>query len=148
VVDTSGAATDRWSGATLSWNFGDGATATGVALSHAYGAPGVYTVTTTATDGAGNPASTTRTIQISNPPPRILVSLSFRCGASDTATTLTSFTVKRIPSGSTLTVSCEPPGRRAKCPAKKLTKWNAMGTVKLSSFSARSSGAGPWSRSR
>jgi PKD domain len=44
---------------TLSWDFGDGATATGSPASQAYAAPGDYTVKVTAQDGAGNQVSET-----------------------------------------------------------------------------------------
>lgn len=39
--------------ASYSWNFGDGATASGVTTSHAYNVLGAYTVTLTVTDSAG-----------------------------------------------------------------------------------------------
>jgi hypothetical protein len=39
---------------TISWDFGDGASATGSPATHAYAAAGDYNVTVTATDGAGN----------------------------------------------------------------------------------------------
>jgi PKD domain len=49
------AADDNWSGPpTISWNFGDGATATGASVSHTYAAGGSYLVTASAADGAGN----------------------------------------------------------------------------------------------
>lgn len=50
------------------WNFGDGAAASGVTVSHAYIAAGTYTVTLTVTDGGGLSASDTATVTISNPP--------------------------------------------------------------------------------
>ena len=53
----------------ITWNFGDGGTASGPSQSHAYAAAGVYTVTVSATDGAGNSSTTQRTIQVSDPPP-------------------------------------------------------------------------------
>jgi PKD repeat protein len=61
-------AADRWSGASISWSFGDGSTGAGATVSHAYTAAGNYTVSVTATDGAGNASSTTRTVQVAAPP--------------------------------------------------------------------------------
>jgi hypothetical protein len=98
--------------------------------------------TVDAKDLAGNTSSVTHSYTVvaptpGTPPkvvPRILVSVSFRFAASDKATTLTSFSVKNIPSGSTLTVSCKPKKKGSKCPAKKFTKKNAKGTVKLKTF--------------
>jgi hypothetical protein len=90
-----------------------------------------------ASDVAGNTASVSRSYTVAppnGPPPRILVSVSFRFAASDKATKFTSFSVKSIPSGSTLTVSCKPKKKGSKCPAKKFTKKNAKGTVKLKTF--------------
>jgi hypothetical protein len=72
-VPMAASATDDWSNpATFTWDFGDGSTGAGAAPSHVYAAPGVYTVAITATDGAGNPATTTRTIVVfSKPPPPV-----------------------------------------------------------------------------
>lgn len=58
-------ASDRVGGVTTTWDFGDGATASGDAVSHAYAAPGVFTVKVAATDAAGNRSETTRPIQVS-----------------------------------------------------------------------------------
>lgn len=60
---------DRWSGAGLTWNFGDGHGATGPTVAHAYATPGVYDVTVTARDGAGNARSETHAIQVVTLPP-------------------------------------------------------------------------------
>ena len=51
------------------WNFGDTAnnTAVGAATAHAFTAAGTYTVTLTATDGWGNPATVTREVTVSAP---------------------------------------------------------------------------------
>jgi len=46
------------------WDLGDGATAQGTAVSHAYATAGTRTVAVTATDAAGNAASATATIHI------------------------------------------------------------------------------------
>ena len=62
------AASDRWTATTVRWSFGDGATATGPSVAHAYARPGVYTVGVTATDAVGNVATVTRAVQITAAP--------------------------------------------------------------------------------
>jgi hypothetical protein len=57
AVGLNAVATDTWSPTTLSWDFGDGGTATGGAVSHVYANSGAKTATLTATDAAGNSAS-------------------------------------------------------------------------------------------
>lgn len=60
---------DRWSAvSSTTWDFGDGATATGPQASHAF-AEGVYTVRVTSADALGNTASATRTVAVGPPPP-------------------------------------------------------------------------------
>jgi hypothetical protein len=49
------------------WSFGDGSTGTEAVVSHAYGAPGTYSVTVTATDSAGNETSKQATIEVIAP---------------------------------------------------------------------------------
>jgi hypothetical protein len=101
------------------------------------GSVGTKTFKVDATDVAGNSASRTNTYTVvapNPPPPRILVSVSFRFAASNKETKFTSFSVKGIPSGSTLTVSCKPKKKSSKCPSKKFTKKNAKGTLKLKTF--------------
>ena len=63
LTAASATATDRWSPVTLSWNFGDGTTATGGAVAHAFRAAGVFDVTVTAADAVGNTTSRTRRLQ-------------------------------------------------------------------------------------
>jgi PKD domain len=69
----SAAATDTWSGvAGLHWDFGDGATADGADVDHAYASSGDYDVTLTATDGEGNASAATSVLRVSEdgtPPP-------------------------------------------------------------------------------
>ena len=48
---------DVWSPFTVQWGFGDGATASGTPATHAFGAPGTFSVSLTATDAVGNDAS-------------------------------------------------------------------------------------------
>ena len=57
-------ATDRWSIVSTSWQFGDGATAAGASVAHAYAKPGAYTVTVTATDAIGHATTETRTVTV------------------------------------------------------------------------------------
>jgi hypothetical protein len=61
---------DVWSalGATT-WNFGDGTSASGTSVAHAYAAPGTYNMTLTSADVLGNASSTSGTVAISPPPP-------------------------------------------------------------------------------
>ncbi|MFQ5890510.1 MAG: PKD domain-containing protein [Gemmatimonadota bacterium] len=52
------------------WDFGDGATGSGMSPSHGYAAEGIYTVTLIVTDrkgGSGQPATTTATISVAPP---------------------------------------------------------------------------------
>ena len=51
---------------TYSWNFGDGATGTGRIASHAFAAPGTYTVALTVSDAAGASASTAQAVTVTN----------------------------------------------------------------------------------
>ncbi len=69
-VGFAAAATDRWTGSSISWSFGDGATAPGDAVTHAFGRAGAFTVTASAADGVGNVAAAQRQILISDTRPR------------------------------------------------------------------------------
>lgn len=66
-------ATDDLSDAAISWDFGDGTTATGASVTHVFGAAGASTVTVTARDSAGNTTTQTRVVAVSaapaDPPP-------------------------------------------------------------------------------
>jgi large repetitive protein len=51
------------------WNFGDGTTATGPAVTHTYAGDGAYTVVLTVSDGRGGSATATLTATVLNVPP-------------------------------------------------------------------------------
>lgn|GEM_PF-6767898 len=51
------------------WDFGDGATAAGRDVQHAFGAPGAYPVRLTVTDTRRATAASTRTVRVFAPPP-------------------------------------------------------------------------------
>ncbi|MCL2325252.1 MAG: PKD domain-containing protein, partial [Proteobacteria bacterium] len=57
--------------ATYEWDFGDGNTAKGRDVKHAYKQPGLYTATLTVTDEAGRRAQATRTVDVSRPENKI-----------------------------------------------------------------------------
>jgi len=54
--------------AAYAWDFGDGRTAEGAVVQHAYAEPGTYTVTLTVRDGDGTTATTTRAIAVTAAP--------------------------------------------------------------------------------
>jgi PKD repeat protein len=56
---------------TVTWRFGDGATATGLTPSHTYADNKTYTVVVVADDGYGGKASTTLEVPVENVPPTI-----------------------------------------------------------------------------
>ncbi|KQT02337.1 alkaline phosphatase [Cellulomonas sp. Leaf395] len=55
------------------WNFGDGATASGATVSHAYGGSGIYTVALTVTDDDGVATTTTAPVTIIAPVVDVLI---------------------------------------------------------------------------
>jgi PKD domain len=69
-VSLSASVFDRWTAPTVTWSFGDRATATGAAVTHTYKKRGSYKVTITAQDGVGNQSSSTATVKIGCAPHR------------------------------------------------------------------------------
>jgi hypothetical protein len=136
----SASAFDVWSAASISWSFGDGSSANGASVSHAYGAPGSYTVSVKAVDAAGNERTTTRTLQISAPPtppappgsPRVNVKLAFVAKAFEGFTKLTKLQLQKVPKGSSVVVTCKVAAKKCAGKAgKEFTKKKVSGTVSL-----------------
>jgi hypothetical protein len=67
-VTFSAGASDTMGVRGVQWSFGDGSSAAGASVSHAYTSAGVFTVTVTATDRAGNTSSLSRAITVISPP--------------------------------------------------------------------------------
>jgi hypothetical protein len=57
-------ASDLWGPLTTSWSFGDGASATGAAVQHAYARAGTFTATVQTLDALGNAATRTGVVQV------------------------------------------------------------------------------------
>jgi len=69
-VALSASAGDAWSAmGAIAWDLGDGASATGASVTHAYAVPGSYTVTVRAEDALGNATTAVRTITVAAAPP-------------------------------------------------------------------------------
>ena len=67
-VALSVVASDAWSATTVSWDFGDGQSASGGAVSHTYSSAGERTLTITGADASGNTTQTSRTITVEPAP--------------------------------------------------------------------------------
>lgn len=69
AVSFSVAPVDAWSAvASTRWEFGDGESAAGDVVSHAFAAAGTYVVTATADDALGNRTSASRSLRVTAPP--------------------------------------------------------------------------------
>jgi glucose/arabinose dehydrogenase len=97
---------------TFNWNFGDGASGTGAAVTHRYNSVGTYTAVVTVTDGRGGTASATVRIDVGNSPPQPVIT-------SPTATQLF-----RVGETVTLTGSATDP-QEGTLPASRLT-WEVV----------------------
>jgi PKD repeat protein len=68
-VDAGASSDPDGSIASYAWEFGDGATATGVTASHTYAAAGTYTVKLTVTDNSGTTGTISHQVTVTAPPP-------------------------------------------------------------------------------
>jgi hypothetical protein len=113
---------DRWSASTVSWNFGDGGTATGTAVTHKYTKHGSYTVVLTARDAVGNASTASRSVAIAGghkPTPRVKLSVTFHAsGGRHGSARFKSLAIK-VSSGTKVKVLCI--GKHKGCPFKAKT---------------------------
>lgn len=73
--------------ASFVWDFGDGASGTGVTTNHAYAAAGAYPVKLTVTDNAGASATKTSTVTVQAPPPNVAPTAAFTTSVTGLALT-------------------------------------------------------------
>jgi PKD domain len=85
-------ASDAISGVSVSWSFGDGQSGSGAAVSHKWATPGTYTLTATATDGAGNTAAVSARVVVADRTAPVIsnASLAHRSFAVGSGTTAVS----------------------------------------------------------
>ncbi|MBA3656364.1 MAG: PKD domain-containing protein [Gemmatimonadaceae bacterium] len=76
---------------TYAWQFGDGATGTGVTTTHAYADNGSYSAILTATDPAGASDATNTPVTITNAPPVVAAGAPFIANAGQSVTVNASF---------------------------------------------------------
>jgi hypothetical protein len=134
-IGMAATASDRLSTPSITWNFGDGTTGSGPAVSHAYGAAGAYSVTVSASDGAGNTTSTSRSVVIvapggGGPPatPRIVSPVRPIWGVAGKRIYLLRMRVEQVPRGGKVELRC----KGKKCPYKrKSSKKRRKGVVTL-----------------
>jgi hypothetical protein len=147
-IGMAAAATDRWTPVSFAWNFGDGGTGLGPAVTHAFGTAGAFNVTVTAGDGVGNASSATGPVLIAaGPPPkkkRVTSKVKISWGVTPTRTYLIKLKVRKVPKGGKARVTCKP---KKKCPFKKvsskkrrkrtITLFKSVKTSKVSSMKKR-----------
>jgi hypothetical protein len=119
AIGMAAAASDRLSVPAITWSFGDGTSASGPAVSHAYGAPGAYSVTVTATDSAGNSTSASRSVLIvaAGGPPRITSKVLVLWGLDGRRIYLLRMKITKVPKGGKAQLRC----KGKKCPFKRIT---------------------------
>jgi hypothetical protein len=119
-IGMAAAAVDRLTPVSIHWAFGDGRTASGGAVSHAFGAPGAFNVTVTASDGVGNATSTTRPVLVrAAPPKRITSPVRVSWAVSKRRLYLLRMSVIRVPKGAKAELRCARRKSGKKCPFKR-----------------------------
>jgi PKD domain len=118
-VGMAAAASDRLSTPAISWNFGDGTTGTGPAVTHSYAKEGAFTVSVAATDAAGNSTATSRTIVVaSTRPKRVRTPVRALWAFNKANTWIVKLQVKRVAKGKGVRAEVRCKGKR--CPFKRI----------------------------
>jgi hypothetical protein len=109
---------DRVSPVSIAWGFGDGATASGGAVSHAFGTAGAFTVTVTATDAAGNATSATHPVLIApGKKKRVRAKVKATWGVTSRRTFLLKLKILNVPKRGKAELRC----KGKKCPFKRVS---------------------------
>jgi hypothetical protein len=132
-VRMTAATSDRWSSSAVSWDFGDGVTASGDAVTHTFGSPGAFGVGVTATDAAGNASSETHSVLATAAPrPRrkvIRSKVRATWGVNGKRIFLLRLRVTGVPKGGKVELRC---ARSPKCPFdRKSSKRRRAGAITL-----------------
>jgi len=104
---------DVWGPLTMTWSFGDGTSATGAAVQHAYARAGAFTASVTSTDAVGNAVTRSASVQVAGgvggPPIRglSLTHRRFRVGRAPTAASARRRHARRPPVGTTFRFALE-----------------------------------------
>jgi PKD domain len=130
AIGMAAAAIDRLSPVGIHWAFGDGGTAVGGAVSHAFGSAGAFTVSVTATDGVGNATTATRPVLVAAAPPpakkRITSPVSVTWGVSGKRIFLLKLRILRAPKGTKAELRCSRRKSR-KCPFNRVSSKKRRG---------------------
>jgi hypothetical protein len=117
-IGMAAAASDRVSPVAIHWAFGDGSTASGGAVSHAFGSAGAFNVTVTASDVAGNVTSATHPVLIGRgKKKRVRATVSVTWGVTSTRTYLLRLKLLNVPKRGKAQLRCT--GK--KCPFKRVS---------------------------
>ena len=127
------AATDRLSPVSLSWAFGDGTIATGGAVSHAFGAPGAFTVTSQRpTRSATRRRRRTRSWSLPTAPKRIRSKVRVTWGVAGKRIFLLRMQIVKAPKGSKAELRCADKKKGKQCPFNRTSsKKRKKGTITL-----------------
>jgi hypothetical protein len=132
AIGMAAAATDRLSPVGIQWAFGDGGTAAGGAVTHAFGSAGAFTVSVTATDGVGNATTTTRPVLVAAAPKkRLRTPVSVTWGVRGKRIYLLKLSIRQAPKGTKAELRCSR-RKSKKCPFKRVSsKKRRKGTITL-----------------